>query len=285
MSILHENMKSSKSQSIDNIISSVTYYYHDFWEIEADPRTSIYPLMKGGPWKVISLVALYIYFVKFLGPNIMKTRPAFDLRRPIFIYNVMMVLLNGWFVYEGSIITNFGLGCWGCKLADKSTSEETKKIVFLGYCFFISKLVEFADTVFFVLRKKDSQVSPLHVIHHSLVPLLIWFGCKISPGGDMALFPYLNSIIHTLMYFYYGMASLGPRYRPYLWWKKYLTTLQMLQFVVVIIHSLRALVIPKCPVPIVLIYLSIFNGLMFFSMFYAFYRDSYKPDNIENKTK
>ena len=33
--------------------------------------------------------------------------------------------------------------------------------------------------------------------------------------------------IHTLMYFYYLCAALGPWMQPYLWWKKYLTTLQV----------------------------------------------------------
>jgi hypothetical protein len=29
------------------------------------------------------------------------------------------------------------------------------------------------------------------------------------------------------MYFYYMMAAMGPQYQKYLWWKKYITTLQM----------------------------------------------------------
>ena len=29
------------------------------------------------------------------------------------------------------------------------------------------------------------------------------------------------------MYTYYGLAALGPSIQPYLWWKKYLTKLQV----------------------------------------------------------
>lgn len=38
------------------------------------------------------------------------------------------------------------------------------------------------------------------------------------------------------MYTYYLLASLGPRVRPYLWWKRYLTQLQLVQFGLVAVH-------------------------------------------------
>lgn len=37
----------------------------------------------------------------------------------------------------------------------------------------------------------------------------------------------INSSIHVLMYGYYGLAALGPQVQKYLWWKKYLTIIQM----------------------------------------------------------
>lgn len=33
------------------------------------------------------------------------------------------------------------------------------------------------------------------------------------------------------MYGYYGLAALGPQMQRYLWWKKYLTIIQMVCFV------------------------------------------------------
>lgn len=39
----------------------------------------------------------------------------------------------------------------------------------------------------------------------------------------------VNSGIHILMYSYYGLSALGPRVARYLWWKKYLTILQMVR--------------------------------------------------------
>lgn len=52
----------------------------------------------------------------------------------------------------------------------------------LCWWYYISKLTEFADTVFFVLRKKDSQVTFLHLYHHSLTPLETWILVKFLAG-------------------------------------------------------------------------------------------------------
>lgn len=35
---------------------------------------------------------------------------------------------------------------------------------------------------FFVMRKKTSQISTLHVIHHGCMPMSVWFGVKFTPG-------------------------------------------------------------------------------------------------------
>ena len=37
----------------------------------------------------------------------------------------------------------------------------------------------------------------------------------------------LNSGIHVIMYTYYLLSAFGPAVRKYLWWKKYLTMLQL----------------------------------------------------------
>ena len=70
-------------------------------------------------------------------------------------------------------------------------------------------------------------MSTLHVVHHTLMAFTWWFGVKHSPGGLGTFHAMINSAVHTVMYFYYAVAALGPRYRHLIWWKKYLTTFQM----------------------------------------------------------
>jgi len=47
-------------------------------------------------------------------------------------------------------------------------------------------------------------------------------------SGGNATFPnLLNNFVHVCMYFYYMMAAMGPEYAKFLWWKKYMTELQI----------------------------------------------------------
>lgn len=93
--------------------------------------------------------------------------------------------------------------------------------------YYFSKLLEFCDTFFFILRKKDKQLTFLHVYHHSTIFSLWWIGIKYVPSGSTFFPAMVNSSIHVLMYTYYGLSALGPSIAKYLWWKKYLTMLQL----------------------------------------------------------
>ena len=56
-----------------------------------------------------------------------------------------------------------------------------------------------------------------------------WLLVKFAPGGFATFGCLFNSWIHIIMYFYYAMSVLGPKYQKYLWWKKYLTKMQMVK--------------------------------------------------------
>jgi phosphatidylglycerophosphate synthase len=83
--------------------------------------------------------------------------------------------------------------------------------------------------IFFVLRKKDEHVSLLHVVHHGIMPMSVWFGVRFTPGGHSTFFGLLNTFVHIVMYFYYMVAAMGPQYQKFIWWKKYLTAFQMVR--------------------------------------------------------
>ena len=264
------------SNIIGQAIDFVRYLSHDFWNVSGDPRVMKYPLMEGGPWPTLSLICMYLYFVKIAGPQMMKGRKPFDLRGVIFIYNILLVILNGWFFYTGCWLSRFGIESWKCQLVDYKSHDplDLYKIT-IGWYFLMSKFIDFCDTIFFVLRKKDSQVTPLHVLHHSCMPLFIWIGVKFAPGGNSGFFPWINSGVHTIMYTYYALSTFDSL-RPFLWWKQYITRIQMLQFILVIIHSIYSMLIPGCQWPRVFMYLSIFNAFLFLSLFYSFFKKSYK---------
>ena len=41
----------------------------------------------------------------------------------------------------------------------------------------------------------------------------------------------LNSSVHVVMYLYYFLSAFGPKMQKYLWWKKYITKLQLVSYV------------------------------------------------------
>ena len=55
------------------------------------------------------------------------------------------------------------------------------------WLYYMAKIVELLDTVFFVLRKKQSQVSFLHVYHHTLMPFCAFIGVKYFAGKLFAV--------------------------------------------------------------------------------------------------
>lgn len=55
-------------------------------------------------------------------------------------------------------------------------------VAYVGYSYFILKLIDLLDTVFFVLRKKWAQVSFLHVYHHVMTSVVAYIFHLYAPG-------------------------------------------------------------------------------------------------------
>merc|ERR1712088_187615 len=128
---------------------------------------------------------------------------------------------------------------WHCEPVDYSESPVARRALNLAWWYYFSKFIDLFDSVFFVLKMKFAHLSPLHVIHHSTLPFLCWWGPRFVGGGQSGFGPFLNSGVHTLMYLYYLLAACGPALKPYLWWKKYLTTIQLVQFVILFMAFYR----------------------------------------------
>uniref|UniRef100_A0A8C0QQW6 Elongation of very long chain fatty acids protein n=2 Tax=Canis lupus familiaris TaxID=9615 RepID=A0A8C0QQW6_CANLF len=214
----------------------------------ADPRLQGYPLM-GSPLLMTSILLTYVYFVLSLGPRIMANRKPFQLRGFMIVYNFSLVALSLYIVYE---------------------------MVRVAWLFLFSKFIELMDTVIFILRKKDGQVTFLHVFHHSVLPWSWWWGVKIAPGGMGSFHAMINSSVHVVMYLYYGLSALGPVAQPYLWWKKHMTAIQLIQFVLVSLHISQYYFMPSCDYQYpVIIHLIWMYGTIFFVLFSNFWYHSY----------
>lgn len=100
-------------------------------------------------------------------------------------------------------------------------------IFFWAYVFYLSKLLEFVDTLLIILSGSGKRrLSFLHVYHHAVVVVM----CYLWLSTSQSLLPVAlvtNSAVHTLMYAYYLLCALGRRPR----WKRAVTDCQIVQFV------------------------------------------------------
>jgi hypothetical protein len=207
----------------------------------------------------------------------MRNRKPYDLKLAIRLYNLLLVVINT-YLFIGTITSfRFGLDFWGC--GEPTSTRKRPLMLYYGHQFFHTRYLEFFDTFFFVLRKKNSQISFLHVFHHAIVPTLMYIGLKFYPLPFNSLLPMTNMFVHIIMYAYYGLATFGPEVQRYLWWKKYLTTMQISQFVLLIIHCFHALILsstPGCRYPLTQVFINLGIGITFLSLFVSFYKQTYK---------
>ena len=87
----------------------------------------------------------------------------------------------------------------------------------------------------------------------------------------------VNAFVHTIMYTYYLLAMFTSLH-PYLWWKKYITQMQLVQFVLVFFHSSWFLLDKTCDCPKPLTFLQCTHSVLFFAMFYSFYLRAYQRE-------
>lgn len=142
--------------------------------------------------------------------------------------------------------------------------------------FYLSKFYELFDTMLMIAQSNYHQISFLHIYHHVSIIIVWLLIVKFEPGGDAYLSALINSFVHVIMYFYYLLASFiknKTTRQKYLWWGKYLTKMQLLQFGINFIHAFYCLFADNYNKQIV--YLQLFYMMTFMSLFAQFYKKKY----------
>ena len=103
---------------------------------------------------------------------------------------------------------------------------------------------------------------------------LWWIGVKYVAGGSSFLGAMCNCYVHVLMYSYYFLAACGPSVRKWLWWKKYLTLIQIVQFVFALVMGLNAIRV-GCDFPLWMQYSANAYMFSFLVLFGRFWHQEY----------
>eukprot|EP01089_Gocevia_fonbrunei_P021714 TRINITY_DN8531_c0_g1_i1.p1 TRINITY_DN8531_c0_g1~~TRINITY_DN8531_c0_g1_i1.p1 ORF type:complete len:293 (-),score=9.42 TRINITY_DN8531_c0_g1_i1:134-1012(-) len=174
-------------------------------------------------------VALYLLMV-FQLPKFIKTGYDKELKIPLAIWNLFLCVGSGlvFFFWISSILPEIIKRRFDMHFIMCNPTGEIVIVglnTFCGSIFAFSKFFELFDTLFLILRKKP--VHFLHWYHHTTVLLYTWYCVMILfPIGN--IFGTVNAFVHTVMYLYYFLASIGKT--P--WWGRYVMRLQLAQMVV-----------------------------------------------------
>ena len=158
-------------------------------------------LLMGSPWKIFTIIGVWMVFVMKIGPALMEKRKPMEMRRVLVGYNAFQVLFSaficytvGIWVYFRTPYNNHYFPFHAIKESNiyrqVMTSEcsghrdrESELRLFSGaWFYFFSKVIDLLDTIFFVLRKKQKQITFLHLYHHTVTAIFSWAYLKYIPG-------------------------------------------------------------------------------------------------------
>lgn len=197
---------------------------------------------------------------------------------------------------------NYSLICTGASDRD-DLSEMSRNHVIATYLYFLLKILDLLDTVsstelivylqafffyicvvllffqiFFLLRKRFTHITFLHVYHHSAMVLAVYIATRFLPAGQATMLGILNSMVHCLMYGYYLVSALNDNVARSIWWKKHITQAQMVQFLMLVIHFAVGLHATECTYPKFISFVMVIQNLFMLIMFGDFYIKTYFTD-------
>ncbi|XP_064544198.1 very long chain fatty acid elongase F-like [Drosophila montana] len=252
----------------------------------ADPWTKHIPLLNSA-WPVTIVLLAYLLFVLKYGKIFMEHRKPYNLKNVILAYNICQVIFNALIfimaVYYLFINPTYDLCC-----IDTLALDHPRKNIerWLTYAYFLNKVLDLMDTVFFVLRKSYKQITTLHVYHHMMMVYTIYWTVRFyGVGGQYNTMGLCNSFVHTVMYFYYFISAMRPGLKGSLWWKKYITRIQIGQFIILFMQATLVLLFnPSCQFPIFMQYQQLFQATLIDLLDTVFFvlRKSYKQITIHH---
>ncbi|XP_035775014.1 elongation of very long chain fatty acids protein-like [Anopheles albimanus] len=263
------------------VLSSMYDGYVKYFVDSADKRVVGLPLVQS-VWTVPAITVVYLFFVLNVGPKLMANRKPLEIRPLILVYNLVQVIANlVTFILGLKYLHNYSFS-FVCHPVLKIDNEQSRTELRLVYAYFLLKILDLADTVFFVVRKKQAHVSFLHVYHHAVMAVCASLILRYIPGGQCLVLGLLNTFVHAVMYFYFFLSIYRPQLTRGAPWKRYITMLQMAQFSYLVFHFLRPIVLgADCGYPRGMMWFAGIQNVFMLMLFSNFYRRAY----LSNPTK
>ncbi|CAD5220929.1 unnamed protein product [Bursaphelenchus okinawaensis] len=151
----------------------------------------------------IALSTFYIISL-YAGQKIMESRKPFYLEGPLFYWNMFLAVfsLSGVVRMTPEMFWSVGSNSFEYSICTASFAQGVTG--FWTEMFAMSKVFEFVDTWFIVLRKKP--LIFLHWYHHVTVLVYTWHAYKDHTASGR-WFIWMNYGVHALMYSYYALRA------------------------------------------------------------------------------
>eukprot|EP00246_Nothoceros_aenigmaticus_P013942 TRINITY_DN506_c0_g1_i1.p1 TRINITY_DN506_c0_g1~~TRINITY_DN506_c0_g1_i1.p1 ORF type:complete len:356 (-),score=42.61 TRINITY_DN506_c0_g1_i1:624-1691(-) len=266
-------------KAVDETVSGAIYTVLEVLGLDirnASPIISDLPFVRS-PTPVALAILSYLLAVLFCTVRIRRSglknpqRDPLPLKCLVIGHNLFLAMLS---MYMGVGIIwearTLGYSLWG-----NSYKEDEIKMGYYIYIFYVSKLYEFVDTGIMLLKRNLHQLSYLHIYHHASILFIWWIMVHRCPGGDAYFSAAFNSGIHVVMYSYYLLAAIiskdEAKRRKYLFWGKYLTLMQIVQFLSFIGQAVLGMFKPGLYPPGIsrLLFFYSMSLLLFFSNFFV----------------
>ncbi|XP_015440053.1 PREDICTED: elongation of very long chain fatty acids protein 4-like [Dufourea novaeangliae] len=252
--------------------------YHRYNTELADERTNDW-LLISSPVPLTILSIIYLYFILYYGPIYMKDKKPYSFKTFIYWYNIFQIVTNFMVVQQALATGWYEDGFMYCTKLDYSYDYKPYKMTKILWYIFCLKVIDYIETILYVLRKKYRQISVLHVYHHISTAYIVWAVVKYYPNGYSMTFAMVNCTVHVIMYTYYLLSSFrGVVQKIVQPIKPIITMVQMIQFVGLITYGLQAFK-PGCSGSSLAATIMITNLSVNLTLFANFYRQNYLKKN------
>ncbi|KAM8714177.1 hypothetical protein ACLKA7_014334 [Drosophila subpalustris] len=205
------------------LVNKMNSTLNSFFELPAqpDPYRNSYPIC-GSAWSITAITTGYLLFVLKLGKIFMRNRKPYNLKNVLIAYNIFQVIYNsilfGFGVYFMIINPAYDRRCINFLPLDHPLKYVER---WLTYGYYVNKIIDLLDTVFYVLRKSYKQITVLHVYHHVMMIVGPYLTIRFYGfGGQYVTMGFFNTFVHAVMYSYYCISAMYPDLKGNLWWKK-----------------------------------------------------------------
>ncbi|KAJ2453330.1 hypothetical protein EV183_002285 [Coemansia sp. RSA 2336] len=212
------------------------------------PLGSLYPFFM--QWQVpVATAAIYTALAFFFNTKMPKPTAAKRSSKQrfsamncvVFVHNAILAVYSGWAFY--TVFPQFvrGVAQKGLRdgLCDVDGYMWNSVLFAQNYLFYLSKYYELVDTL--VLFLKGRTASLLQIYHHAGIIIVMYYSNYLASSVTVFMV-WENAGVHTIMYTYYALTAIKINVPG----KKYLTSLQIFQFLFGQSAVFLYFVLPNC---------------------------------------